>query len=469
MMRRVSMRPPLIDAREITALQKGRFKLDCPEMRLVRSSSASRRAFIGAGSILQDSNYQLTFVLHSTDTYSADQVIEDFRRLSSGQLGEIISDEDHYELVATDVKGREWRSEDILPDIRQNRDDKLTTCSGKLYQINSTVPAPTNTENLERSIKIFVGNSFRFPLNHSTMRERKYKDKTILPTANALYFKKGDIAFLLEKQVKDRGFSIEATGLELDENIQIRLLETFQFLFARPILPMIVALNSLHTSSITIISRRERQTDSRLHPPLRLNISGITDDFCDLFRRYFDFVSLYHDPRFHPISAQLNGVFYASAGYFENQAVALSIAIESILKDVFSTIGQPNEHTMLELDKAISYIHEWNGDEVIRTRIEGAINAMRQTRALDQLIALEEKKVITKDQRQAWQKIRNKIAHTGRLDSIPIQKLNIYLDLLLVTLYHLIFYAIGYSGKYTDYSELGWLTKEYEIRKDGGE
>ena len=176
MIRKVSMRLPLLDAREITALQKGRFKLDCPEMRLVRSSSESRRAFIGAGSILQDSNYQLTFVLHSTDTYSADQVIEDFMRLSSGQLGEIISDEDHYELVATDIKGREWRSEDILPDIRQNRDDKLTTCSGKLEQINSTVPTPTNTENLGKSIKIFISNSFRFPLNHSTMRKRKYKD-----------------------------------------------------------------------------------------------------------------------------------------------------------------------------------------------------------------------------------------------------------------------------------------------------
>lgn len=178
---------------------------------------------------------------------------------------------------------------------------------------------------------------------------------------------------------------------------------------------------------------------------------------------------MYQEPRFHPVSAQLNGIFHASAGYFENEAVALSVAIESILKDVFSAFGQPNEQTLVELDKAIRYIQEWNGDEAIRKRIEGAINAMRQTRALDQLIALEEKNVITKNKRQVWQKIRNKIAHTGRLDSIPIQELSIYLDVLLVTLYHLIFYAIGYSGRYTDYSQLGWLTKEYEHRKDGGE
>ncbi len=47
--------------------------------------------------------------------------------------------------------------------------------------------------------------------------------------------------------------------------------------------------------------------------------------------------------------------------------------------------------------------------------------------------------------------------------SLPLQEFLELSNKVLILFYHLIFFAIGYQGKYTDYSTIGWPVKDYKV------
>ena len=69
---------------------------------------------------------------------------------------------------------------------------------------------------------------------------------------------------------------------------------------------------------------------------------------------------------------------------------------------------------------------------------------------------------ITQEQRGAWSRLRNKLAHGEGLGSASLQEFLELSNMVLILFYHLVFFATGYQGKYTDYSTIGWPVKDYK-------
>jgi hypothetical protein len=86
---------------------------------------------------------------------------------------------------------------------------------------------------------------------------------------------------------------------------------------------------------------------------------------------------------------------------------------------------------------------------------------MKSVRAKDRLRNLMDKGLLDKKLVDAWNKVRNKAAHGYVLEPeefVENQKLS---NQVTVLFNHLVFLTIGYVGKYTDYSEDGWIKKDY--------
>ena len=64
-----------------------------------------------------------------------------------------------------------------------------------------------------------------------------------------------------------------------------------------------------------------------------------------------------------------------------------------------------------------------------------------------------------------WSKLRNRSAHADKInpDKIKSQKLIDQMYCCFALYYRILFLIIGYKGKYTDYSQVGWPEKDFDI------
>jgi hypothetical protein len=92
---------------------------------------------------------------------------------------------------------------------------------------------------------------------------------------------------------------------------------------------------------------------------------------------------------------------------------------------------------------------------------------MGQTRAGDILRNLVRKTVITKQQYEAWQKLRNRSTHEYQLLRGNPNLLRELLPIVQVLFYRMVFHAIGYRGPYTDYSSPDWPIRQYPGTSEG--
>ena len=101
-------------------------------------------------------------------------------------------------------------------------------------------------------------------------------------------------------------------------------------------------------------------------------------------------------------------------------------------------------------------------DERLKARLAGAVEQMKNVRARDQLVALEKKGVVSADTVKAWTILRNTTAHASvHLDPRDVQEFWTRCNTVYTLLNRLVFKAIDYSGKYRDYSVVGWPTADF--------
>jgi hypothetical protein len=148
-------------------------------------------------------------------------------------------------------------------------------------------------------------------------------------------------------------------------------------------------------------------------------------------------------------------------GSYDAFALGLGVSIEGILNDEFSTIGQPSQALLDDLERAQDLIRKSSLPQQVKNRIAGSISSMAQSRPGDKFPALIASKQVVKKHVDAWKKIRNKSAHADVSNSIPLQQFIDLCQMNVVLFYHLIFSAIGYKGPYRDYGTPGWPLKDY--------
>jgi hypothetical protein len=137
----------------------------------------------------------------------------------------------------------------------------------------------------------------------------------------------------------------------------------------------------------------------------------------------------------------------------------MTVAIESL---VFSDIHSRRRRLhKRDVQSLCDWIRAWRGPEELRLRAIGAISNLGQARAGDILLELVRKGAVTKQQYDAWKRLRNRSTHEYQLLRSNPDQLRELLPHIQVLFYRLVFHVIGYSGPYTDYSSPDWPMRRY--------
>lgn len=246
---------------------------------------------------------------------------------------------------------------------------------------------------------------------------------------------------------------------EFDEGMACRIKEAIQLCMGR----------QLEWSSRTIITDTNEQTvlrgiipneeKGRFYPPVNYHSPANVSDAIRLMDCYLAKTIKSKDTSVHPLFHPLYAVILASQSTTETEALTLSTSVESMLDNAIKDIEQDKE-TVERLKQLREYINSTGYPENFKNRLNGLLGMIASPSAVEKLNHLAKKGAISKDLVDVWKKLRPKLAH----GNYAIGDFQEFLDMthsVHVLLHHLLFYCIGYSGKYTNYSKEGWPTLTY--------
>jgi hypothetical protein len=141
----------------------------------------------------------------------------------------------------------------------------------------------------------------------------------------------------------------------------------------------------------------------------------------------------------------------------------LSVSVESLLTSQFSDLLSDNDKMTENIQRATGLVNGATGlDENFRNRLLGAVAAMKNPRAKDFLINLQDRNLIESTLVKVYGGLRNRSAHGVAVTWGEIQSYLNQCGSVLVLFYQLIFLKVGYRGPYTDYGTYGYPLKNFE-------
>jgi hypothetical protein len=449
---------------ELESLKHSLWEIDCPQVTVKSRSPQNPCTFDGSGFLKQVTSHQLTFKFYA----SAQSQSHINRNL---QLGETIPDEAYYDLTAMDYKGRLWRCERILIDIKKSASGEFII-QGSIPKIICEGEIPEYVECKGSRLEIRVFDNINIPCNERTLTKKSIArglQSSKFMSRNIWKFKCCKLDFLLVKEDKKLLIiNVISSEETISEYLRERLLETLQFILGYPINWAVSYKRIGHTTEVTLCSPRQRSVSSRFQPPFILGGYFINEAqvFRRLFVKYLQHVINYDQP-LHPLWAQINAIYEASSGMFiDAHALTLAVAIESIVSSEFSHLGKLKKREEDAVQKALEYMEDWKDKAGIKDRIKGKIKTLLEPNVGNKMKALEKVGAITNAQAKAWQSLRNKSAHSYQTHGSKNSKFVKLIFQINVLFYHLIFHAIGYKGPYMDVSETGFPIKQYPSRQN---
>jgi hypothetical protein len=461
-MSQVTLSPPFyLTDEELTEFRQGNLVLHCLSMKLIDPKS-KKLIYSGSGCINQTSEGKFQFTLYSRRKTPALEILKDILGKQETRPGQIISEKEFYTLHGIDSTGRRWTGRFFRLD--RHASGNGTLCTGRLDEIitRGRLPKPSLRDHMHMD---FIGD-VEVPFNQTTTVEKTVAGERFPKSGslNVLKFGSRDYDFILTKDADFWRFAVDTKGKKFSDNLELRIIETLQFLLARPITWSVLVKFVGKTSEIQLRMHRQENVKSRIKPPVPLHL-GESEPFINLFSAYLKYVLKYKENKLHPISAQARSIFHASMGSVETEALVLTVSVESVLKYLKFSKEQLSSDEKEWVDKAKEYFKSWGGPLTITERMNGLISMLTVPSAKSQLKRLIEEKIITKRHRDAWDKLRNQLAHGGMLGSMTLQEFLDLTDTVLILFYYIVFHLIGYKGKYMDYSSLGWPVANYPVKE----
>lgn len=447
---------------EIEDLRHGRWSIDCSRLELQQRGKKSP-IYSGPGFLRQDEDRRLVYKIYAAGPFEP----RDFWSDPTEPAGILLSEDAYYDLVAVDSKGREWRSERILPGMTAWGSSKELVVEGSVDSTSCQGQLPEEIKTGGCTLTSVVFDSARIPTNALTSEHRHIAgwSRSRSDSLDAWRFRAAGLAFLLHNKGSRLDINVTATGACVPVFLEDRVLAALFFVLGRPLYPTVTTQRIVQKTSCTIYSYRPRLPAARHQPPLNIihfprgrSNRSTAEPYRKLFERFLTY-TLPYKKRQHPLWGQLNAVYESSAGAFINsQALTLVVAIESILGSEFPNLGKPSSADRRRIDAAIRYWNAWDGVSDLKERIKGSVEQLKQSRTGDKMVALAKKGAITVEAAKAWQKLRNISVHAYQHPSSHLKK---KLGTVRTLFYELVFCAIGYRGYYHDYGTPGWPLRHY--------
>ena len=453
---------------DVELFRDGDLELDCSEMELVQDVAENPTLYRGPGYIRQDPEGQIRFKIYPTESRIPPPAGGDG---VNGVEGTIIPAHQRFTLSATDVKGRKWVAERVLPaSIRRAESGAIITAEGRIHSL-------VNVERLEyffmtSGLKLHYFEEMDFPCNAPTSfycdtgdgieSSGSSNDHVKLSSAGCdIIIHRGD------------GFvtaSVE-TGAVVPPELETRFTEALQFVLARSLWCRAVEYRVGSDRTIKLISPRQVSAHTRLPEPIKLTTLAGHQDVWILFDAYFRYILQGNMPGWHPCAVHLYAACEASANSIEAYALGLAVAVEGMTKALFAKSGRRESSYKTVIGELCAYVGKWLPTcppelvDELRGRLDGFRSQLLDVRAIDMMYAIAGNGVIQERYIKPWSNLRNKSTHAGEPGSRTYQELVDRVLTAAVLMYEMVFHAIGYNGRYTDYSTRGFPARRYPSRE----
>ena len=310
------------------------------------------------------------------------------------------------------------------------------------------------------------------PLNEIINTEERAGEK-ILHRSFGLrkaVFNVRSFAFSIRAKKPEADFAIlrvEASDGPFPPGFSMRIIETLRYVLLSPVSYGIMEIRHAGALEVTVTPKSEAKKGIFVEP-LSGTRMDLASDFWRLFSDYFCHVLAQKDSsHYHPLSAQLYPVIEESSKNVYIAGLLVSVAVEGILNSEFQDFAPPKSATVDAIKYSIKLVDRMaRFNPHFANRLKGALGAMNMARAKDKLYMLEQDGVITREMREAWEKLRNSATHASMsIDDSELPVLWKRCNSVYTLLNILVFLSIGYEGKYFDYSTIGWPIKEFQPPK----
>ena len=384
-----------------------------------------------------------------------------------GTAGKLLSEDQYFRLAASDALGRRWVAEKIIPDTAHGTDG-LISASGIIHSLTNVQEQPYSAYYQE--LHFFEDIDFPCNANTSIYTDRGEGARLSQSSNDLVKLRSADCDIAIHK-----GNGVVTVKLDSSSpfpaHIETRIVEALQFVLGRSLWWR--ALKSIigNEETITLVSPRPASPRTRLRPPIALWTMTGHQYVWQLFDLYLRYILQRSEPGWHPCSVHLHAACEASANSIEAYALGLAVAVEGITSALFPKCARYGRDYKSLVNNLCTYVSQWGlnaSDAVVarvRDRIQGFRGQLLQVRAVDKMYQLAREGVLDERHIAAWKTLRNTSAHAG-VPGTPInQELIDNVSSATVLMYHLVFHAIGYNGRYIDYSTHGYPPRSYPSRE----
>jgi hypothetical protein len=438
-------------------LRRGTFHIDCNKIELTRESDG--KCHIGPGYIRQRRERDFEVKLYAAGGY---EFREFFESLGKHTAGVLVGAAHHFTLNATDNLGRVWKAERIINPQQEGgagKDGHVVTAN--CFQVSLTEPRHSLETGNWTELRSFK--EVEFPYNLRTEETVRVGNIRFTETSrsNAAKFVSNGFEFGFEN---NDGLQVlaAAADLPLPPMFDDRVTEAITFVLGA--IPQWASLTrSQGGETITRFRWREERPESRgAIPPFRFYPHDPTNSVWNMFDLYLSLTLKDQGYHVHPLSQCVNSVMQARGSSVQGQALAVAVAVESLLERFYKEIGIPDATTTAKVDDLMAHLRRWGVDADISNRALGSLGGLKRARSDDRLRQLVARGAVGETERLAWKELRNTAAH-GNWDRFD-DRFQDLVDLtyrVLGLLHQLVFDLIGYIGWRTDYGTHGWPEVEY--------
>ncbi len=439
--------------KEVRDIFEKRWTLDCPRMQLVQQDSEDV-IFHGAGAIRFSEDGPLEFVLYDTTT---EVPVE---RLFGGvtlAAGEWLSAENFYTLRATDFHERVWTAEWLDAGTTSRAGVAGAVVRGNVSELRLVPP----NRGAMKSISLFAKTSREIPTNAFTTVRTNIAGSESESFSRNVWTVETSIGSL--QAVRDGNILNLRIGSEepiVPTDAALRLEEALSIVLGEQI-RWSVEQEGEPNGTIVIRDVREQLRRPRLRPPIEFtNLADVRDVglLFDCLLAHLIRTRPAPDRR-HSLAVAVLNVLRASSSVLEDEALAVSVQVESVVRAQFTDLGKPDATTIARVEEMLTHVHQWDGDDAFRDRVLKLIGNIKGASAESALKALAASGLIEERHWIAWRALRHPSAH-GAVRQIDVRRTVAQCDIVFDLLLRMIFRIIGYAGQYSDHTQGGWPLRQ---------
>jgi hypothetical protein len=448
----------LVNKRE---LPRNGFLIDCKEIRLVQNGVAVPRSWLLTGALRVDFREGISARLVS---FSDDRpIFSPFQTLieeGAVKSGEIYPNSRYFSMTAIDVDGGKWENPSV--EVTESPGKNCTVVNINCDWIRKT----QDVSNEKNYVYMLFLDELKFPLNEvqSTEITGAIKKSSRIDHAGSSGVTKLASIRYAKADIPD-DFCVFYASVNDDVNFSTyfpsKLVETIRFVTAST--ASYCACESICDGVSTLEFAKVPDLAKGIFPSPLIDDRMFTVEFYRLFDAFLDYsIRVSPEERSSPLATKFYPLYQLGRVSLDSIALLVSVTVEGVLKSEFKALGKPEQGVLSEVDEINEAIDQLKIRDSTKDRAKGSLGGMKDSRAVDKLFSLKDRGVLWETEITAWKDLRNTSAHGGKLH-IPPEKLQELLDNVYTAstlLNKLAMLAIGYCGKYTDYSTKGWPEKD---------